>query len=173
MPQLKSSKFLILIALGLLTVGCPGKDFVEKRFEENKADCRVYGGSWLDGQGASGACSPEFGIAIIGIWVSECVESEANDHSSQITLTFSEETVQILESRFLSPICSELQSESLTEMKYFLTRRISDGQVALGQRIIHFNTDLPERFKSWKAVKIEDLNVLTILPHEKRFSRRT
>ncbi|HET9235953.1 MAG TPA: hypothetical protein VFO10_01810 [Oligoflexus sp.] len=43
-----SPKSLILACLGLLISGCPGKDFVEKRSEDKKADCLAYGGDWLE-----------------------------------------------------------------------------------------------------------------------------
>jgi hypothetical protein len=163
MPHFFSPKFLVLAGLGLLISGCPGKDFVEKRGEDKKADCLAYGGDWLEEADGSAMCSPEFEDAIRGTWLSECVERGSQGYV-QTELTFDENSIQLSEFSYLSPSCDEIISASKANAKYFLSSRIFDGEIVPGQRKINVTSDQLDPFSDWKLVKIEEMKKLTILP---------
>lgn len=171
MSHFISPKSLVLAGLSLLISGCPGKDFVEKRTEDKKADCLAYGGDWLEKADGTATCSPEFEDAIRGTWLSECVERDSQEYV-QTELTFDEDSIQLSEFTYLSPSCDDVVSESKTNAKYFLSSRILDGEVSPGQRKINVTSDRLDLFSDWKLVKIEETKKLTILPQAIGFLKK-
>jgi hypothetical protein len=142
--------------------GCPGRDYLEKRAGENRAECQGYGGTWTQG----GGCVPDFQAAVLGEWQSDCSAAPATPGATKIRMKFDEESVHYTELRYTDENCEQANEDFIFSSEYGLSMEMNTSVRVLGQRRILTKFLLPSEFADLHTVRLTDLDNLVLLPRD-------
>jgi hypothetical protein len=162
------SRLSLLIILGSVSFGCPGRGYLEHREEENKAECLSYGGTWT----AEELCTPDFQTAIEGDWLSECTADPTTSTWSRIEIKFEGAAVHYAQLDYSSEVCDTVSQQTNFTSEYSAAREGTPSGRIMGQRRILTVQSLPPVFSDLDTVKLFDLNQISLLPRDIHLTRR-